>query len=190
MNEEDGFGIGALLQPGEIARDPERELTDVEIARPLRQGGGRRAAEGKAVLADPSQNSGRAMGTSPLNPVHRGGWRGLTPDPSGNPAIAVILFRLVVFAPMNGNPLHDVARRRGRDRARPERGQHDCKSVLPRGVEKMAGEGEVNPIDPVRRKVQHARGEPRNVERNGDNHHLAFKRAPDGGIGLREILHN
>src|ERR1700730_13302977 len=110
VNEEDGFDIRALLQPGEIARDPERELTDVEIARPLWQSGGRRAAEGKAVLADPSQNFGRAMGTSPLNPMNRGGWRGLTPDPSGNPAIAFIVFRLVFLAPMNGNPLHDLAR--------------------------------------------------------------------------------
>jgi hypothetical protein len=52
----------------------------------------------------------------------------------------------------------------------------------------MAGEGEVNPVDPIRRKVQHARGEPRNVERNGDNHHWAFKRAPDGESALRAIL--
>src|SRR6202047_2021021 len=52
----------------------------------------------------------------------------------------------------------------------------------------MAGEGEVNPVDPVRRKVQHARGEPRNVERYGDNHHRAFKRAPDGESALRAIL--
>ena len=126
VNEEDRFDIRARLQPREIARDPERELTDVEIARPLRQRGGGRAAEGKAVLADPSQNSGRAMGSSPRNPVNRGGWRGLTPDPSGNPAIAFIVFRLVFFAPMNGNPIHDVARRRGRDRARPERCHHDC----------------------------------------------------------------
>src|SRR5580704_13551351 len=51
----------------------------------------------------------------------------------------------------------------------------------------MAGEGEVNPVDPVRRKVQHARGEPRNIERNGDNHHWAFRRA-GRGIGLRAIL--
>jgi Ni2+-binding GTPase involved in maturation of urease and hydrogenase len=41
----------------------------------------------------------------------------------------------------------------------------------------MAGEGDVNPVDPVRRKVQHTRGEPRNVERNGDNHRWAFTRA-------------
>jgi hypothetical protein len=52
----------------------------------------------------------------------------------------------------------------------------------------MAGEGEVNPVDPVRRKVQHARGEPRNVERNGDNHHSTFRRTLDGGSGLRAIL--
>src|ERR1700731_593943 len=121
VNEEDGFDIRTLLQPGEIARDPERKLTDVEITRALRQSGGRRAAEGKAVPADPSQNSGRAMGTSPRNPAYRGGWRGLTPDPSGNPAIAFILFRLVFFAPMNGNPIHHITRRRGRNRARPER---------------------------------------------------------------------
>src|SRR6202023_3941000 len=67
VNEEDGFDIRALIQPGEIARDPERELTDVEIARPLRQSGDRRATEGQPVPSDPSQNSGRAMGTSPRN---------------------------------------------------------------------------------------------------------------------------
>src|ERR1700731_3169334 len=83
VNEEDGFDIRALLQPGEIAPDPERELTDIEIARPLRQSSGRRSAEGKAVLADPSQNACRAMGTPPLDPANRRGWRGLTPDPSG-----------------------------------------------------------------------------------------------------------
>src|ERR1700730_7667922 len=88
VNEEDGFDIRALPQPGKIARDPQRELTDVEIARPLRQSGDRRAAEGKAVRADPSQNSGRAMGTSPRNPVNSGGSPGLTLYPSGNPAIA------------------------------------------------------------------------------------------------------
>src|SRR3984893_2323238 len=125
VNEEDGFDIRTLLQPGEIARDPERKLTDVEITRALRQSGGRRAAEGKAVPADPSQNSGRAMGTSPRNPVYRGGWRGLTPDPSGNPAIAFVLLRLVVFAPMNGNSIHHITRGRGRDRAWPERVRHD-----------------------------------------------------------------
>src|SRR5580704_10341395 len=108
VNEEDGFDIRALPQPGKIACDPERELTDVEIARPLRQSGGSRAAEGKSVRAEPSQNSGRAMGTSPRDPVNRWGWRGLTPDPSGNPAIAFIVFRLVFFAPMNENPLRDV----------------------------------------------------------------------------------
>jgi hypothetical protein len=52
----------------------------------------------------------------------------------------------------------------------------------------MAGEGEVNPVDPVRRKVQHARGEPRNVERNGDNHHWAFKRALDGESAYEQFL--
>src|SRR3984893_19576082 len=61
VNEEDGFDIRALLQPGEIARDPERELTDIEIARPLRQSSGRRAAEGKCVPAEPTQNSSDAM---------------------------------------------------------------------------------------------------------------------------------
>ncbi len=174
MQEKDAVDVGPISRPLEIGLEIDRELADVEINAALGEKIAGAAAHGQPMAPDPGEGFGELPG-SPLRNALGGPRRSV--DRRDDLEEMRVGLRRRVLAPVLADVVERLARRPRLDDPRAERRRHHAGPVAGVGIDEMIGERKIDAIDPVRRAIENARDEARDVVDDGSAPHRAHAEA-------------